>query len=242
MTTSTSSPRGSRREFWIALVGSWVLRLLTLTLRIEVEETDRLRESAAGEPFILVFWHNRLLLVPVVWNRFFARRRPRGIALTSMSKDGELLAQFLDRFGIGAVRGSATRRGSAALREMAGWLRRGHDMAITPDGSRGPCYEIKPGLVLLAQLTGCPVLPISFDFASAWRLRSWDGFLIPKPFSRVTFRVGVPYHVPRTEGAEAFEEERRRCEAMMLAQVREHASPAREYADDPGGRQTSGGF
>ena len=143
--------------------------------------------------------------------------------MTSTSKDGELIAQFLDRFGVGAVRGSATRRGSAALREMAGWLRRGHDVGLTPDGSRGPCYEIKPGLVLLAQLSGCPVLPISFHYSSAWRLRTWDRFYIPKPFSTVTFRVGEPFHVPRTDGAEAFEAERRRCEEIMLAQMRDPA-------------------
>ena len=207
---------------WIGLVGSWLLRLLALTLRIRIENPARLRERFAGDPFIIVFWHNRLLLVPVVWNRFFARHRPRkGMALTSTSRDGELIAQFLDRFGIGPVRGSATRRGSTALREMARLLGRGHDVGITPDGSRGPLYEIKPGLVLLAQLTGRPVLPISFEFSRAWRLRSWDRFLIPKPFSTVKFRVGELHHVARTSNAEDFERERQRCEQTMMALVQE---------------------
>ena len=74
------------------------------------------------------------------------------------------MALLLERFNIRAVRGSAKRRGAGAVRELAGWLRRGHDIGITPDGSRGPCYEIKPGLVLLAQLSGCAILPMSFEF------------------------------------------------------------------------------
>ena len=78
-----------------------------------------------------------------------------------------MVALFLERFGIGTVRGSGTRRGAASVRELAKWLKRGHDIGITPDESRGPCYEINPGLVLLAQLTGRSILPLSFEFSSA---------------------------------------------------------------------------
>ena len=141
--------------------------------------------------------------------------------MTSASRDGELIAHFLARFGIRAVRGSAARHGSAALRELAGWLRRGHDVGITPDGSRGPCYEIKPGLVLLAQLSGRAVLPMSFEYSSAWRTKSWDRFFIPKPFCGVTFIVGEPVVVRRSANPEEFEQERQRCEQAMLAQVRQ---------------------
>ena len=217
-----STPRRPWREYWLSQLGAWVVRLLVLTLRVRVEDLDLLRARAAGEPFILVFWHNRLLLVPTAWNRFFARHRQRqGMALSSTSRDGELIAQFISRFGIGPVRGSTSRRGSTALRELATLLKNGHDVAITPDGSRGPCYEIKPGLVLLAQLTGRPVLPISFEFTRAWRLRTWDRFIIPKPFSTVTFRVGSPVLVPRTDTPEAFEAERRRCEQALRTLVRD---------------------
>ena len=173
------------------------------------------------QPLIFVFWHNRLLLIPLAWNRFLNENRPRGAGLTSTSRDGELIAQFLNRFGVSAVRGSATRQGSTALRELARLLKRGHDIGITPDGSRGPCYEIKPGLVLLAQLTGRPVLPISFEYSRAWRLKTWDRFFIPKPFSVVTFRIGEPYTVPRTASEADFERERQRCEQAMMTVVRE---------------------
>ena len=221
-TTPTEPDASSgRREWWLGLLGSWFLRLLALTLRLEAEDPAALQARAGSGPFILLFWHNRLLLVPVAWNRHFARHRPKGMALTSTSRDGSLIAEFLNRFGIGPIRGSATRRGSAAVREMARWLRRGHDIAITPDGSRGPCYAMKPGPIRLAQLTGCPLLPISFEYTSAWRLKSWDRFFIPKPFSRVTFRVGELHAVERTANAEAFEAERQRCEELLLALVRE---------------------
>ena len=209
-----------RREYWLSHLGALIVRLLILTLRVRVENPAALTRGRAGGPFILAFWHNRLLLVPWAWNRLSARQRQRqGMALSSTSRDGELIAQFIGRFGIGPVRGSATRRGSVALRELATLLRRGHDVAITPDGSRGPLYEIKPGMILLAQLTGAPVLPISFEFSRAWRLRTWDRFAVPKPFSRVTLRVGECLDVPRTSGEAEFETQRRRCEEAMRALV-----------------------
>ena len=224
-----SGPTG-RREYWLSQLGALIVRLLVLTLRIRVEDPGQLHARANGEPFILAFWHNRLLLVPTAWNRFFARhRRHRGMALSSTSRDGELIAQFIARFGIGPVRGSATRRGSTAVRELATLLRRGHDVAITPDGSRGPCYEIKPGLVLLAQLTGQPVLPISFEFSRAWRLRTWDRFIIPKPFSVVTFRVGEATYIPRTAAPDEFASQVARCQDALRALVRDDdlAAPRR---------------
>lgn len=211
-----------RTEVWLIWIGAWLLRLLVMTLRLRVEHPERLRERVKAEPYIWVFWHNQLLLVPVIWNRFLnAADRPLGKALTSLSGDGELVALFLAQFGVDSVRGSSARGGAAALRELAGWLKRGHDIGLTPDGSRGPCYEIKPGLVLLAQLSGRPILPLSFDFSRSWRLKSWDRFFIPVPFSRVTFIVGEPHTVRRTKTPEEFEIERLRCQEHMLAQIRE---------------------
>jgi lysophospholipid acyltransferase (LPLAT)-like uncharacterized protein len=102
------------------LIGTWLLRVLASTLSIEVEDPAALRARIDSESFILLFWHNRLLLVPIIWNRFFAAHRRKGMALTSTSRDGGLIAAFLARFGIGPVRGSTAQRGSLALREMAG--------------------------------------------------------------------------------------------------------------------------
>ena len=218
-----SSPLvGGRKERSLIWLGSWLLRGLVLTLRLSVRHPERLSERVTADPFIFVFWHNQLLLIPVIWNRFLnASDRPLGKALTSQSRDGELVALFLARFGVGTVRGSATRGGASSLRELAGWLKRGHDIGLTPDGSRGPCYEIKPGLVLLAQLSGRAILPLSFEFSSSWRLKSWDRFFIPKPFSKVTFIVGEPHVCVRTSNPVAFEEERLRCERYLQTQIHE---------------------
>ncbi len=210
-----------RREFWIIWAASWLLRLLVATLRFEIEFPELLEAAQAREKAVFVFWHNRLLLVPFIYHRFLAGNRPQGMAMTSTSGDGELIAQFLLRFNVGPVRGSATKRGTAALRELIGWLKRGHDVCITPDGSRGPIYEIKPGVVVLAQLSGVPMLSIGIDYSRSWRLKSWDRFFIPKPFSKVTVRMSPMHPVPRTNTPEEFEAVRRGCEEMMLAVVRE---------------------
>ena len=215
-------PAHGWREKCLIWLGSWLLRGLVLTLRLRVQHPERLRDRVPAEPFIFVFWHNQLLLVPIIWNRFLnAQDRPLGKALTSRSKDGELVALFLARFGVDAVRGSATKGGAASLRELVGWLKRGHDIGLTPDGSRGPCYEIKPGLILLAQLSGRPILPLSFEFSRSWRLKSWDRFFIPKPFSTVTFIVGEPHLCERTKTPDAFEAERQRCERYLRTQIHE---------------------
>ncbi len=212
------APRWNR---WLVVVGIWFYRALFWSLRIRVENPDRLRQLATREPHIFIFWHNRLLLFPALWHDFLLGGRQTGAAMISTSRDGELITRFLDRFGLTAVRGSTNRRGSGALRELVGWLKRGYDVGITPDGSRGPCYEIKPGLVLLAQLSGRPLQPISLEYSSAWRTKSWDRFFVPKPFSRVTFILGEPLAVRRTANPEEFEAERQRCEQSLLAMVRQ---------------------
>jgi lysophospholipid acyltransferase (LPLAT)-like uncharacterized protein len=215
-------PRNAgRREFWLIWLASWLLRMLTATLRFEVEGPELLQAANARQTAIFVFWHNRLLLVPQIWHRYLAAGRLEGKAMTSTSGDGELIAQFLRRFHVGPVRGSATRRGTAALRELLGWLKRGHDVCITPDGSRGPIYELKPGVVTLAQLSGVPLLAIGIDYSRAWRLKGWDRFFIPQPFSKVTVRLGPLHPVQRTTNAEEFEVERLRCQDMMMSVVRE---------------------
>ena len=142
---TSEHPNSHQRERWISLLGSLVVRLLVLTLRVRVEDPAALAARVEGGPFIFAFWHNRLLLVPSAWNRFFARHRGRqGMALSSTSRDGELIAQYIGRFGIGPVRGSATRRGSTALREMATLLKRGHDVAITRTARAAPATRSSP--------------------------------------------------------------------------------------------------
>ncbi|HOC49758.1 MAG TPA: lysophospholipid acyltransferase family protein, partial [Verrucomicrobiota bacterium] len=118
------------------------------------------------------------------------------------SRDGALLAAILECFGVQPVRGSSSRRGPQALLELSGWAERGYDLAITPDGPRGPCYVVQEGVIGLAQVTGLPIVPASCRLGRKVRLRSWDGFQVPLPFSRCDVVIGAPVRVPR-DAAEA---------------------------------------
>ena len=112
-------------------------------------------------------------------------------ALVSASQDGAWLTAFFALAGMRTVRGSSSRLGREAASALVDTLRQGHDIGVTPDGPRGPCYDLKPGAVIVARRTRAPLLLIGGEFFSAWRLRSWDRFYIPRPFSRVRMRAEV---------------------------------------------------
>jgi lysophospholipid acyltransferase (LPLAT)-like uncharacterized protein len=193
---------------------SWLMRLLGWTLRWGLRDEAGYLERPLGQPLLVAAWHNRILALPLCYERLCGRRRPLTV-LTSPSRDGAVLAGLVARFGIGAVRGSSSKRGVAAVRELQAELEAGRDVIITPDGPRGPRYKASPGLVYLAQRSGVPVMAVRVEYSSYWELRSWDRFRIPKPFSRVAVRF-LPLHVVGvTEGEAGFEEERLRVEALM---------------------------
>ncbi|HEY9154683.1 MAG TPA: lysophospholipid acyltransferase family protein, partial [Opitutaceae bacterium] len=132
---------------------------------------------------ISVVWHNRLFLVPEIFRRF-RQERPL-YALVSASRDGAWLTDFFSSVGMRAVRGSSSRRGREAVTSLIEELRAGNDIGITPDGPRGPRYDFKHGAITVARRTRSPVVLIGVAYESAWELRSWDRFVVPKPFSRV---------------------------------------------------------
>src|SRR5262249_9356731 len=143
-------------------------------------------EIARGARCIFAFWHSRLL--PLAFTH-----RDRGIAvLVSRHRDGEIITRVIERMGFVAGRGSSTRGGEEGVRDMIEWAARAHLLAIPPDGPRGPAEIVKPGLVYLASRTGRPVVPVVATARPAWRLRSWDGFRVPRPFARVTVTYGAP--------------------------------------------------
>ena len=119
------------------------------------------------------------------------------VALISASHDGGVLARTLQYFGVEAVRGSSSRRGAQALLELTSWAERGYSIAITPDGPRGPCYQVSEGAIGLAQLSDFPIVPVSTDVRWKLRMKSWDRFQIPLPFARCEVRVGKPLQVRR---------------------------------------------
>jgi lysophospholipid acyltransferase (LPLAT)-like uncharacterized protein len=137
-------------------------------------------------------------------------------AIVSASKDGGLLAAILECFKVQPVRGSTSRRGPQALLELTTWAERGYDLAITPDGPRGPCYDVQDGVMSLAQITGLPIMPFSWFLRWKLRLNSWDRFQIPLPFSYCEMNVGRPIRVPR----EATDEERARLRQELQDTLR----------------------
>jgi lysophospholipid acyltransferase (LPLAT)-like uncharacterized protein len=190
-----------------------LIRGLWATARVEwrgADALDGMSRSAAGDRFILAFWHCKLLLMQ------YALRGRRVTALISQHGDGELIARTMARFGHRAARGSSTRGGAAALREGIRVARAGGSLAITPDGPKGPARIVKPGVIELARATGLPILPASLAYAHAWRLASWDRFEVPLPFSRAVIAFGEPLTCPR-EAGEARRETLRRALEERLA-------------------------
>lgn len=182
-----------------AALGAVVVRALAATLRFHVDGLDAVRGFwRAGRPVIYAVWHGRILLVP--WANARLRRTAGARAVTvlvSRSRDGELVSAFAHRFGLATVRGSSSRAGAAGLRRLARAVAEGRDVAVVPDGPRGPRLVLQPGVVALAAITGAPVVPLAFAARPARRLHSWDEFLVPLPFARGALVFGDPVTVAR---------------------------------------------
>ena len=173
---------------------SFLLRSLACTWRIRVrDESGIFAAGNAPGRVIWIFWHNRLLVIPVVYERFFSKRK--SAVLISRSRDGAILAGCIKRFGGEPVRGSTSSGGATVLRELERKMAEGYDVYITPDGPRGPRYSVGPGALWLAEAAAAPILPVHVECSRFWRLGRWDGFIIPKPFAHieVTFE---PLHWP----------------------------------------------
>jgi len=163
---------------WVVPVALF-LRLWLATLRFRCN-VDRLDDSAG--PVVLLLWHDKLFVSSWIANRYFSRPVT---ALISTSKDGAWLVAFFKFMGITAVRGSSNRRGAAALITLTRSMRAGNHAGITPDGPKGPALEFKAGAISLARLTRSPFVVMGIRYHSCWRMRSWDRFAMPVPFSRV---------------------------------------------------------
>ncbi|MEQ8329677.1 MAG: lysophospholipid acyltransferase family protein [Longimicrobiales bacterium] len=182
------------------VLGTGLLAALFSSIRVEridAHHYERLR--AAGEPLIFVFWHGQLL--PLV----HAHRNEGVIVLVSQHADGEYITRVLRRNGFGAVRGSSTRGATKGLKGLIRAARSGRDLALTPDGPRGPARVMKAGALAVAQATGLPIVPLAVGSSSGWRLRSWDGFLVPRPLSTIRIQYAPPVRVPRDADRDALE-------------------------------------
>ncbi len=206
-------PNASQKTTLIQTLASLVvgalLKSLAWTLRVKCEDRAAFYETKRRTPLILCIWHNRLL-AGVLGDYRARRRRPMPLSvLTSASKDGGWLAAIARRFRMGNVRGSSSRRGAAALLELTRHLGEGGDIAITPDGPRGPNYQLAPGLLYLAQRTGVRIVPVEIQIGSYWRIGTkWDALWIPKPFSKITLIYHKPLEIAQDESALEAESQR----------------------------------
>lgn len=186
------SPRDWRLSLIVApWIASVLMRIGMATLRRE-DIGRQYPEScwAKGEQIIVTFWHGRLLMMPFVYPGQSAT------ILISHHRDGEYITRIAQRLGYTVVRGSATRGGARAFRQLLQSLKDGSHVAITPDGPKGPRHQVKSGVIELSRLSGMPILPVAFGAWPRTILKSWDQFLVPRPFGRGVYVWGEPIHVP----------------------------------------------
>ena len=183
------------------LLGRGALRVLGTTWRIRLVNTQGLTAlRKAKRSFIFSLWHGQLL--PLLWHH-----RGEGVlVLISEHRDGEMVARAATSLGYGLIRGSSTRGGDRALISLARELQAGKEVAVTPDGPKGPAEKYAPGALVAAQRSDSFILPVGVAVDRAWRLRSWDRFMIPKPFARVTIAYGEPTKVSATSPRAAADE------------------------------------
>jgi hypothetical protein len=212
---------------WYQRLGAFLifvsLRALLFTVRCRMKTRSEFFSPGAPAPVIFCIWHNRLATCVKVLDQ---NRRPHNAgagmaALVSASKDGAFLSRILELFRIQPVRGSSSRRGGQALIELTSWAERGHDLTITPDGPRGPCYEVQEGIASLAQLTGLPIVPVAMNLNWKIRIKSWDRFQIPLPFARCEVCVGKAIHVPPNVSDDERKQFRQQLEAELRAITRD---------------------
>lgn len=181
----------------VAHLCSGYIRLVGLTSKILFRRPEILGEFLAQKkPFIFAFWHNR---------QFFLGypKTHNGVSvLVSQSEDGEFIARSVKYLGIKSIRGSSTRGGVKALAEMIRTLKKGGNLAITPDGPKGPIFEVQPGVVHIAQKTGVAIIPLCCSYAHKKIFRSWDLYQIPSPFNTIVVGYGTPLYLSEEESIE----------------------------------------
>jgi lysophospholipid acyltransferase (LPLAT)-like uncharacterized protein len=198
--------------FWLATRLGWLLVLMWgRATRIEVLHQHHLdRLLSKEQPFILCIWHGRILL-PIYLHRTTGLH-----AMVSTHRDGEMIARVLQKLGYRTVRGSSTRGGREAFHRMVNVLRNGGKGAIMPDGPRGPRHHFKPGAIKIAQRSGALLLPLTFAAERNITLKSWDRFLLWRPFSRTVAMYGQPIAVPARLDGEQLENLRHGVERQMI--------------------------
>jgi lysophospholipid acyltransferase (LPLAT)-like uncharacterized protein len=181
-------------------VGYYLIQGICRSNRFSVSGLESIRESVQQGHNIFALWHSRLFYLVYFYCRHV--RTPQASILISLSRDGDYGQALVSRFKQDAVRGSSSRGGAKAAWALASRLAAGKNLALTPDGPRGPAFQVQNGIVRLAQVTGSTIVPVSYDASRKWTLKSWDRFILPKPFGRIHMAIGEPIRVPSHASAE----------------------------------------
>lgn len=185
-----------RTQYLLSHLLAGYIRLVMLTNRKEFHIHEEAKAYMRGEKnAIFAFWHGRMMLLPAI-------NPPRKMhVLISEHRDGRLISQVIHHFGQDTVVGSSSKGGSEAVRNIVRILKKGDNISITPDGPRGPNQTAEAGIVTIARLSGKPVLPVTFSASRNKRLKSWDRFMVAKPFGRIVFCIGAPIMIEQADEA-----------------------------------------
>lgn len=210
---SAEDSRKSELNSFIPFLASLFIRLVGRTVRLEVIGEDRHREVREKKGNVIyAFWHNRILLL------IYTHRNQRICVMVSHSRDGENINRTIRRFGLSSVRGSSSRGGSSALRSLSKKLENGYDVGVTPDGPRGPRYQVQMGIIHLALKSGRVIVPVANSMSKKWVLKSWDRFLVPLPFTKAVLMYGDPVEVGKNSN---LEDKRLELEEMLTSLTEE---------------------
>lgn len=207
---------------WLGVtVLKWLMEFIYMTCRVTYVEGSEIRDDILKHrrPVIFLFWHNRIFMAAIFLKRTFFDKGVHLTVLISQSNDGEAIANVVERWGGDVARGSSSRGGKEALTMLNNALvRRKSSVVMTPDGPRGPMYVFQAGAMVASQLTQTELVPVCVAPRRFWRLNSWDGFLIPKPFTELLISLGTPQVEPRKQSEEERESRRALHEKQMLKQ------------------------
>jgi len=191
-------------------LGSFIIKFIGKSTRWEKINYERVTDfNQSDKPIIFAFWHGRLLMIPYICEG----KNPH--VLISQHRDGEMIARIIKYFNLKSIRGSTTRGGMEGFKNIVKVLKNGSDVVIAPDGPKGPPYIVQPGIIRLASISGCPILPIAYSVSKYKKLGSWDEFMLPAPFGKGAFIAGEPMTVPPKASKDIYEKKRIELETSL---------------------------
>ena len=183
--------------FFLPIIGYLICRIIYISCKKRFVLSDNIPE----EPSIIAFWHGELLMQPFLYNHI--RKNHKITVMISEHTDGEIISRLISFFGFESSRGSARRNGAKALLSSIRKMEDGYDVGITPDGPKGPRHSVAEGIVAIAKKRNAKIIPFNIKASSFWQLSSWDKFVIPKPFSTITFFAGEPIYIDNLDNEQS---------------------------------------